>query len=119
MFVPGKANISNAIAAWAVCKEFGITAEQFALAMKTFLPVGMRMQIETLTRISDNKIITLINDCYNANPASMANALDCLGQLKAETHRRSVFICGTMGELGEQSEELHAGVGKIAAEKGL
>jgi UDP-N-acetylmuramoyl-tripeptide--D-alanyl-D-alanine ligase len=119
VFVPGKANIDNAVAAWAVCKEFGITVEQFAAAMKTFLPVSMRMQIETLTRISDNKIITLINDCYNANPASMANALDCLEQLKSESNRRSVFICGTMGELGEQSEKLHAEVGKIAAEKGV
>ena len=120
VFVPGKANISNAIAAWAVCKEFGITVEQFALAMKTFLPVSMRMQIETIVRPSDNKSVILINDCYNANPASMANALECLEQLKSETaDSRSVFICGTMGELGAQSEKLHEDVGKIAAEKNV
>ena len=31
VFVPGKANVSNAIAAWAICKEFGVTIDQFAV----------------------------------------------------------------------------------------
>ena len=63
--------------------------------------------------------ITVIDDCYNANPASMANALECLGQIAAGQGGRTIFICGLMGELGEKSEELHAQLGELIAQAGV
>jgi UDP-N-acetylmuramoyl-tripeptide--D-alanyl-D-alanine ligase len=109
----GKANLSNALAAWAICKQFGITAEEFAEAISTFEAVDMRLQIQK------KGPITIINDCYNANPASMANALDCLAQIGESRGARKIFICGTMAELGPQSENLHHQLGKLAAKSGV
>lgn len=107
----GKANLFNALAAWAVCKEFGVTINDFAEAIKKFTPAGMRLEILKLGKA------TVINDCYNANPASMANALDCLRQTGGSA--RKVFICGTMAELGTQSEILHAELGELIAKSGV
>lgn len=107
--LPGLGNIENALAAWAVCSKFGITIDDFAQAIKTLSAVPMRtelLQIATLT---------LLNDCYNANPASMKNAIDILASLSKKEKRRAVFICGDMAELGSQSEQLHAEIGAAVA----
>ncbi len=101
----GGANIENAIAAWAVCKQFGISAKQFAEAIKTIKPVKMRMQPLKIGSL------VVLNDCYNANPASMENALGCLAKIGAD-NGRLVFICGPMMELGSESEYFHAELGK-------
>jgi UDP-N-acetylmuramoyl-tripeptide--D-alanyl-D-alanine ligase len=59
--------------------------------------------------------LTVLNDCYNANPASMQNALDILAALGSTQKRRLVFICGSMAELGQQSHQLHAELGASVA----
>ncbi|MDD5064067.1 MAG: UDP-N-acetylmuramoyl-tripeptide--D-alanyl-D-alanine ligase [Phycisphaerae bacterium] len=105
----GPGNVENALAAWAVCSQFGITIDDFAQAVKTLSTVPMRaefLQIGTLT---------VLNDCYNANPASMKNALDILAGLVSKEKRRAVFICGDMAELGRQTEDLHTGLGNDIA----
>jgi len=105
----GPGNIENALAAWAVCSQFGITIDDFAQAVKTLSAVPMRaevLQIGTLT---------VLNDCYNANPASMKNALDILANLVLKEKRRAVFICGDMAELGRQTQDLHAELGAAVA----
>jgi UDP-N-acetylmuramoyl-tripeptide--D-alanyl-D-alanine ligase len=105
----GTGNIENALAAWAVCSQFGITIDDFAQAVKTLSAVPMRaevLQIGTLT---------VLNDCYNANPASMKNALDILANLVLKEKRRAVFICGDMAELGRQTQDLHAELGAAVA----
>ena len=51
--------------------------------------------------------LTVLNDCYNANPSSMKNALEILANLEPVHKRRRVFICGDMAELGIQTETLH------------
>ncbi|RKY07494.1 MAG: hypothetical protein DRP65_10375 [Planctomycetota bacterium] len=107
----GRANLLNALAAWAICEQFSIGVEEFAEAIRTFEAVDMRLQI------TKSGPITIINDCYNANPASMANALDCLSQV-GFGHRK-VFICGTMAELGARSGKLHRQLGKLVAESGV
>ena len=63
--------------------------------------------------------ITIINDCYNANPASMNNALQCLKQISTEKGNRPVFVCGPMNELGAESENLHAELGRKIAQNGV
>jgi UDP-N-acetylmuramoyl-tripeptide--D-alanyl-D-alanine ligase len=117
--LPSLGNVQNTVAAWAVCAQFGIAAADFASAVKTLSPVAMRTEI---VRIGS---LTVINDCYNANPASMKNALDILTTLAenqsrraacpGEAQRRRVFVCGDMAELGTQSEQYHVELGEYIA----
>ena len=120
--LPGPGNVENALAACAVCAKSGLTIDDFAQAVSAeggLSPVAMRtelLQIGTLT---------VLNDCYNANPASMKNALVTLSNLKSQisnfksSERRLVFICGDMAELGRQSELLHAELGESIAKAGV
>ncbi|MHC4260578.1 MAG: UDP-N-acetylmuramoyl-tripeptide--D-alanyl-D-alanine ligase, partial [Planctomycetota bacterium] len=108
--LPGRGNVENAVAAWAVCSRFGTDIDDFAEALQTLPTVPLRtelLQIGTLT---------VLNDSYNANPASMKNALDILVRLSSDRQRRSVFICGDMAELGQQSQRLHAELGASVAQ---
>jgi len=108
--LPGIGNIENALAAWAVCSQFDIKIDDFAQAVKTLSAVPMR------TELLQIGTITVLNDCYNANPASMKNALDILAELGKKEKRRTVFICGDMAELGSQSNQLHADIGAAVAQ---
>jgi UDP-N-acetylmuramoyl-tripeptide--D-alanyl-D-alanine ligase len=108
--LPGQGNIENALAAWSVCSRFGLQAKDFARAVKTLPGVSMR------TELLQAGTLTILNDCYNANPASMKNALEILAGIDSAGRRRLVFICGEMAELGQQSEELHAELGTFIAE---
>jgi len=109
----GRANLFNTLAAWAVCSQFRISIKDFSEAIKTFKSVDMRLNVERF------EMITVINDCYNANPASMRNAIGCLCDLGASISGKKVFICGTMEELGDQSEYLHNELGKVIAENNV
>jgi UDP-N-acetylmuramoyl-tripeptide--D-alanyl-D-alanine ligase len=100
--LPGAGNIENALAAFAVCRRLAITTDDFAAAVKTLPAVPMRTELLQLGSLS------VLNDSYNANPASMQNALDILVRLGSEKKCRLAFICGDMAELGAQSEKLHA-----------
>lgn len=106
----GRANLANCIAAWAICRQLGLTIRQFADAVAGIKPVAMRLQVDTVGPIR------MINDCYNANPASMANALD---YLRTFGKGRRVFVCGSMAELGPDSPAFHRQLGKLAAEAGV
>ena len=109
----GRANLMNVLAAWAVCRGLNISLPDFAKAAKWLKPPDLRLQIETIGPL------TILNDCYNANPASMANALFCLFSMAADTEKRKVFIAGSMAELGLQSESLHTQLGKQAVSEGV
>ncbi|MBN2594309.1 MAG: UDP-N-acetylmuramoyl-tripeptide--D-alanyl-D-alanine ligase [Sedimentisphaerales bacterium] len=102
----GPGNVENAIAAWAVCSQLGLNIGDFAEALRTLPPVSMRAEIDNIGTL------TILNDCYNANPASMRNALEILAQIDQTGLRRRVFICGGMAELGPQAGQLHAELGK-------
>lgn len=99
--LPGKGNLENALAAWAVCRQLGISPQEFADAIKDLPAVAMRSHIRKFGSI------TVIDDCYNANPGATKNALEILKQISAGHDRRAVFIFGDMAELGEQSNQLH------------
>jgi UDP-N-acetylmuramoyl-tripeptide--D-alanyl-D-alanine ligase len=106
----GLGNVENALAAWAICSRFAITIADFADAAKTLQAVTMRAELLQIGKL------TVLSDCYNANPASMKNALDILSNLGSGGKGRLVFICGDMAELGAQSEKLHAELGALIAE---
>jgi UDP-N-acetylmuramoyl-tripeptide--D-alanyl-D-alanine ligase len=102
--------VENALAAWAACSRFGVEIEDFAKAMQTLPAVSMRAEVLQMGTI------TVLNDCYNANPASMENALGILQNLQADKNARTVFLCGDMAELGEHAERLHRQLGDSIAQ---
>lgn len=106
----GPGNVENALAAWAVCHTLGMGIEDFARAVDTLPPISMRLEILQIGTL------TVLNDCYNANPASMRNALHTLAQLDSNQQRRRVFICGDMAELGRHAKRLHTELGKTIAQ---
>jgi UDP-N-acetylmuramoyl-tripeptide--D-alanyl-D-alanine ligase len=63
--------------------------------------------------------LVVVNDAYNANPASMAAALDALAAIGGRGDRRTVAVLGEMLELGASSAADHAQVGEHAARRGI
>jgi UDP-N-acetylmuramoyl-tripeptide--D-alanyl-D-alanine ligase len=100
---PGKHVALNSLAVLLAARAAGADVEKAAVALAGFAPPAGRGQREIL-RV-DGGEITLIDESYNANPASMRVALDLLG---ATPGRRRVALLGDMLELGPQAEALHA-----------
>lgn len=107
--LPGSHMVLNAAAAACVAGLLGLTGEEIAAGMAKAAPVGGR---DNLLRLPRN---TLIDGCYNANPASMKAALDLL----ALADTKKVAILGDMFNLGEDSAAYHKEVGAYAVEKGV
>lgn len=108
--LPGRHNALNALAAVAVAQRLGFERVAAAAALADFTPVEMRTQ-----RIIAGEV-TVINDAYNANPASMSAAAGVLAETDA---RRRVFIAGDMLELGPDEISLHERTGGELAGFGL
>ncbi len=111
--LPGRGNIENALAAWATCSALGVSIRDFADAVKNIPPLSMRTELLQIGPL------TVISDCYNANPASMKNALDILSTLTKKEQRRAIFICGNMAELGDSAQDLHRRLGEQIADSGV
>ena len=97
-----------ALAGAAVGIEMGLTDSGIAAGIAAYKPVGRR------ANVTDTGFLTLIDDCYNANPDSVRAAIDSMSGFPG----RKVCILGDMLELGTDSEALHRAVGAYAAEKG-
>lgn len=108
--VAGRHNIANALAASAACLALGINMDQIAEGLSRVVPVPGRMQ-----PLLGTKGALLINDSYNGNPSSFKAALDVLVELPGEPW----LALGAFGELGENSAELHAELGRQARAMGV
>jgi UDP-N-acetylmuramoyl-tripeptide--D-alanyl-D-alanine ligase len=104
--LPGVALVSNALAAIAVAVSDGLSLEEGVSALRT-AEAPARMQVKTA---KSGAII--LDDCYNASPASTLSALSVL----AETPGRRIALLGDMLELGAAEEQGHRDVGRRAAE---
>lgn len=105
--IPGRHMVYNALAATAVGYALGLTDEEIAQGIASNVPIAGR------NNLIEGKHYTVIDDCYNANPASMKSSLDVL----AYADTRTVAVLGDMFELGADEKKMHYNVGVHAAEK--
>jgi UDP-N-acetylmuramoyl-tripeptide--D-alanyl-D-alanine ligase len=108
----GEFMATNALAAASVGFALGLSGDEIKAALEKFKPVKGRMNV-----IATARQIHLVDDTYNANPVSMAAAIETLQKIK-DGHR-GILVIGDMLELGKESPELHRKVGEIAATAGL
>jgi UDP-N-acetylmuramoyl-tripeptide--D-alanyl-D-alanine ligase len=110
----GAHNAHNAAGAAAAAIALGCTDKEIARGLATVRPVGRRLRLETLA-----SGLRLLDDCYNANPASMAAALHTLQDLARGAGARAVAVLGDMLELGPAEAESHRALGEEAARSGV
>lgn len=106
----GSYNADNVMAAIAVGAQFGVSLEDAVRAIEAYVPSNNRSQ---MTRTEHN---TLIVDAYNANPTSMAAALDNFSNVSADCR---IAMLGDMLELGEDSAAEHKAVIESALSRGF
>lgn len=109
--VRGVHNVDNALAAAAVALRCGLTPDQVAAGLATSQQSPWRMDLRTTARGA-----RVLNDAYNAAPASMAAALRSLAALDAS---RRIAVLGQMAELGDRAPDEHRGVAELADELGI
>jgi UDP-N-acetylmuramoyl-tripeptide--D-alanyl-D-alanine ligase len=108
--LPGRHNIGNALAAASLALAAGITLAQVAAGLARAEPVPGRQVAHVLPGGA-----VLIDDSYNANPGSLAAAIDALAAAGDE----GWLVLGDMRELGPDGEALHAQAGRRARDAGL
>lgn len=108
--IPGAHNALNAALAIAGAEALGVSIKDAIRGIADMVPTGSRLRIVEVGGIK------IIDDSYNAAPASMKAALTTL---KNSDGKRKIAVLGDMNELGEDSEALHYDVGSFAASSGV
>lgn len=111
VFIPaiGTYMVTNALAAFAVGKALGLSDEEIVKGIASYETVGSR------ARVIDTGFITIIDDCYNANPTSVQGAIDTLVKFPG----RKVAVLGDMKELGTKTQDYHIETGKYLHRHGV
>ena len=107
--IPGEHMVLNALAGIAAGYALGMNDEEIKAGIEALVPLAGR------NNLIETDSLTIIDDCYNANPASTKASLDVLA--KADT--RQVAVLGDMFELGPTEKQMHYEVGKYAADLGI
>ena len=108
---PGRYMIYPMAMAAAIGRRLGLTGEEIAAGVAAYTTVGSRMH---LIRLPGERLV--IDDCYNANPQSMAEGLRMLA---ASPARNRVAVLGDMGELGQLTAQAHRDMGALTRRLGL
>jgi len=106
--MPGRHMAMNSLAVLAASSLAGADLALASLSLSQLVPPAGRGVRRTL--VVGGGEITVIDESYNANPASMAAALSVLGQAKVGPHGRRIAVLGDMLELGASGPELHGGL---------
>jgi len=109
--VPGEHNIKDALAAIAVGEELGIGHDQIREALASFKPPEKRSNV-----IPSRSGFVVVDDTYNAGPASVKSALKTLSMMEGD---RKIAVLGDMLELGDHAVEAHLEIGRTARELGI
>jgi len=102
--LPGRHNVSNALAAAAAALVLGLSIDRIQRGLEGFSPPAHRLQIRPGRRGAH-----LLDDSYNANPASVQAALTTFQSLRQD--RRGGLVLGDMLELGDSSQTAHQEIG--------
>lgn len=108
----GRFNVANAVAAAAAANLLGVDIDRIRQGLESFSPTSLRSELKQVGGV------TLIVDCYNANPNSMSAALDSLAELPS-TAGKTFLVLGDMLELGEESTAYHDRLGRQVANLGV
>lgn len=108
---PGRHNASNCCAAAAIAHAAGIDPDTIVRGLEQFRSTSNRME-----RLVSSTGLNILNDSYNANPASMASGLRTLAELEAPARGA---VLGDMLELGDAGDDLHRSIGNVAAQSDL
>lgn len=115
----GRHTAMNACAAIGVGRAFGIDDTMIARGLAAYSPPEMRLSLERVEDELGAWGVTVLSDCYNASPDSVAAALEVLHSIGQDKSARRIAVLGDMLELGDASDQAHCAVVSMALQHGF
>ena len=113
LHIAGRHNVKNALAAAACALAAGVPLASISVGLSAFVPVKGRSR--AIAVALPGRVLSLVDDSYNANPDSMRAALEVLAELPGPR----LMVMGDMGEVGDQGPQFHDEAGRHARALGI